>query len=311
VGGLVGTVGSLTGSAPFRSRVYGWTSVHSEGEPVAMSKMSSEAGADGPATEVFTAIAILNREGHAPAADRSAQRQHRQGVDPGDEPDKRGAARGGAIAGGALLAGGAALGVAIFADSEPTAGETAPAGGDGGEGAYPGQGLLDPEVSAEAPPEPVVIDPAASTGSLDDAAPVVSPGALAAVPTGTDPAHPEAGGAGAASASPDPSGHDAAPGGSGGADGGDDTAFGSGSGRDTSGGDTSGDTSGDTGGDTGGGDESGNSGGLLGVGSDEGVLNTDLLASESESSGDEWDSSGDSGGEDDGGGGLLDTGLLG
>jgi hypothetical protein len=265
-----------------------------------MSKMSSEAGADEPATEMFTAVAILNREGHVPeAADRSAQPQHRLGADPGREPDRRGAVRHGAIAGGALLAGGAALGVAIFADSEPTAGETAPAGGDGGEGAYPGQGLLDPEVSAEAPLEPVVIDPAASTGSLDDAAPVVSPGALAGVPTGTDPAHPEAGGAGAASASLDPSGHDAAPGGSGGA-GGDDTAFGSGSGRDTSGGDTSG-------GDTGGGDE----GGLLGVGSDEGVLDTGLLASDSESSGDESESSGDSGGEDDGGGGLLDTGLLG
>jgi hypothetical protein len=269
-----------------------------------MSKMSPEAGADEPATEMFTAVAILNREGHAPEADRSAQPQHRLGVDSGGEPDKRGAARGGAIAGGALLAGGAALGVAIFADSETTAGETAPAGGDGGEGAFPGQGLLDPEVSAEAPLEPVVIDPAASTGSLDDAARVVSPGALAGVPTSADPAHPETGGAGAASASPDPSGHDTAPGGSGGA-GGDDTAFGSGSGRDTSGGDTSG---GDTGGgDTGGGDE----GGLLGVGSDEGVLNTGLLASDSESSGDELESSGDSGGEDDGGGGLLDTGLLG
>jgi hypothetical protein len=270
-----------------------------------MSKRSSEAGADEPATEMFTAIAILNREGHAPgAADRSAQPQHRVAVDPGGEPDKRGAARHGAIAGGALLAGGAALGIAIFADSEPTDGETAPAGGDGGEGAYPGQGLLDPEVSAEAPPEPVVIDPAASTGSLDDAAPVVSPGALAAVPTGTDPAHPEAGGAGAASASPDPSGQDAAPGGSGAAGGGDDTAFGTGSGRDTSGGDTSG-------GDTGPGDEGGDVGGFLGIGSDEGVLNTGFLASDSESSGDESESSGDSGVEDDGGGGLLDTGLLG
>jgi hypothetical protein len=271
-----------------------------------MSKMSSEAGADEPATEVLNAAAILNREGHSPeAADRSVQPQHRLGADPGGEPDKRGATRGGAIAGGALLAGGAALGVAIFADSEPTVGEAAPAGGDGGEGAFLGQGLLDPVISAEAPLEPVVLDPAASTGSLDDAAPVVSPGALAGVSTGTDPAHPaETGGAGAASDSPDPSGHDAAPGGSGGAGGGDDTAFGSGSGRDTSGGDTS---AGDTGGgDTGGGDESG----LLGVGSDEGVLNTGLLASESESSGDESESSGDSGGEDDGGGGLLDTGLL-
>jgi hypothetical protein len=276
-----------------------------------MSRMSSEAGADEPATEMFTAVAILNREGHAPEpADRSAQPQHRLSADPGAEPDKPGVTRHGAIAGGALLAGGAALGVAIFADSEPTAGETAPAGGDGGEGAYPGQGLLDPEVSPEAPPEPVVIDPAASTGSLDDAAPVVSPGTLPGVPTGTDPAHPEAGGAGAASASPDPSGHDAASGGSGGTGGGDDTAFGSGSGPDTSDGDTSdGDTSGgDTsGGDTGGGDE----GGLLGVGSDDGVLDTGLLASDSESSGDESESSADSGGEDDGGGGLLDTGLLG
>jgi hypothetical protein len=271
-----------------------------------MSKMSPEAGADEPATEMLTAIAILNREGHAPeAADRSAQPQHQLGADPGGEPDKRGAARGGAIAGGALLAGGAALGVAIFADSEPTAGETAPAGADGGEGAYPGQGLLDPEVSAEAPLEPVVIDPAASTGSLDDAARVVSHGALAGVQTGTDPAHAEADAAGAASASPDPSGHDAAPGGSGGAGGGDDTAFGSGSGRDTSGGDTGG---GDTsGGETGGGDE----GGFLGVGSDEGLLDTGLLASDSESPGDDVESSGDSGGEDDGGGGLLDTGLLG
>lgn len=276
-----------------------------------MSKMSSEAGADEPATEMFTAVAILNREGHE-AADRSAQPQHRRGVDPGDEPDKRGAARRGAIAGGAVLAGGAALGVAIFADSEPTAGETAPAGGDGGEDSYPGQGLLDPEVSADAPPEPVVIDPAASTGSLDDAAPVVSHGAVAGVPTGIDPAPPEAGGADAASASPDPSGHDAATGGSGGAGGGDDIAFGSGSGGDTSGGDTSGgDTSGgDTeGGDTGGGDDRGDEGGLLGVGSDEGVLDTGLLASDSESSGDESESFGD-GGEDDGGG-LLDTGLLG
>jgi hypothetical protein len=272
-----------------------------------MSKMSSEAGADEPATEMFTAVTILNREGHAPeAADRSAQPQHRLGADSGGEPGKRGPARGGAIAGGALLAGGAALGVAIFADPEPTAGETAPAGGDGGEGAYPGQGLLDPEVSAEAPFEPVVIDPAASTGSLDDAAPVVSPGALAGVSTGTGPAHPEAGGGSAASASPDPGGHDAAVGGSGGAGGGDDTAFdtafGSGSGRDTSGGDTSG-------GDTG--DEGGDEGGLLGVGSDEGVLDTGLLASDSEASGDESESPGDSGGEDDGGGGFLDTGLLG
>ena len=270
-----------------------------------MSTMSSEAGADEPATEMFTAVAILNREGYAPeAADRSAQPQHRLGVDPGGEPDKRGVDRRGAIAGGALLAGGAALGVAIFAGSEPTAGETAPAGGDGGEGTYPGQGLLDPEVSAEAPPEPVVIDPAASTGSLDDAAPVVSPGALAGVLTGSDAAHPEAGRAGAASASPDPSGHDAAPVGSGGAGGGDDTAFGSGSGRDTSGGDTSG-------GDTGHGDEGGDEGGLLGVGSDEGFLDTGLLASDAESSGDESEPSGDSDGEDDGGGGLLDTGLLG
>jgi hypothetical protein len=285
-----------------------------------MSKTSSEAGADAPATEMFTAVAILNREGRAPeAADRSAQPQHRLGVDPGDEPDKRGAVRRGAIAGGALLAGGAALGAAIFAGSEPTAGETAPAGGDGGEGAFPDQGLLGPEVFAEAPPGPVVIDPAASTGSLDDAAPVASPGALAGVPTGTDTAHPAAGGGGAASASPEPSGDDAAPSGSGGAGGGDDTAFGSGSGGDTSGGDTSGgDTSGGDagggdagGGDTGGGDQGGDEGGLLGVGSDEGVLDTGLLASDSESSGDESESSGDSGGEDDGGGGLLDTGLLG
>jgi hypothetical protein len=284
---------------PFRSHDYGWTPVHSEGEPVAMSKMSSEAGGDEPATEMFTAVAILNREGHASeAADRSVQPQHRRDVDPGGEPDKSGPpVRRGAIAGGALLAGGAALGVAIFADSEPTAGEAAPAGGDGGEGAYPGQGMLDPEVPAEALPEPVVFDPAASTGSLDDAAPVISPGALAGVPTGTAPAHPEAGGAEAAPASPDPSGHDAVPGGSGG---GDDTAFGSGSGRDTSGDDTSGD-------DTEGEDD----GGLLGVGSDEGVLDTGLLASDAESSGDESESSGDSGGEDDGGGGLLDTGLLG
>lgn len=255
-----------------------------------MSTMSSEAGADEPATEVFTAVAILNREGHAPeAADRSAQPQHRLDVDPGGEPDKRGATRGGAIAGGALLAGGAALGVAIFADSEPTAGETAPAGGDGGEGAFPGQGLLDPEVSAEAPFEPVVIDQAASTGSLDDAARFVSHGDVAGVPT----------------ASLAPSGHDPALGGAGSAGGGDDTAFGTGSGRDTSAGDTSG-------GDTGGGDtEGGDEGGFLGAGSDEGILNTGLLASDSESSGDESESSGDSGGEDDGGGGLLDTGLLG
>jgi hypothetical protein len=251
-----------------------------------MSKMSSE-GADAPATEVFTAVTILNREGHAPeTADRSAQPQHRLDVDPGGEPDKRGATRGGAIAGGAVLAGGAALGVAIFADPEPTAGETALAGGDGGEDAYPGEGLLDPEVSAEAPFEPVVIDPAASTGSLDDGARFVSHGAVAGVPT----------------ASLAPSGHDPALGGAGGAGGGDDTAFGtgSGSGSDTSGGDTGG-------GDTAGGDE----GGFLGVGSDEGILNTGLLASDSESSGDESESSGDSGGEDDGGGGLLDTGLLG
>jgi hypothetical protein len=297
----VGAVGSLPASAPFRSRVYGWPSVHFEGEPVAMSKRSSEAWADEPATEIFTAAAILNREGYAPEApDRSAQPQHRLGLDPGGEPDKPGAARRGAIAGGALLAGGAALGVAIFADSEPTGGETVPAGGDDGEGAYPGQGLLDPEVSAEAPPEPVVIDAAANTGSLDEVAPVVSPGAIAGVPTGTDPAHPEAGGSGAASASPDPGGHDSASGGSDGAGGGDDIAFGSGSGRDTSGGDTSG-------GDTGGGDE----GGPLGVGSDDGVLDTGLLASDSESSGDESESSGNSGGDDDGGGGLLDTGLFG
>jgi hypothetical protein len=256
-----------------------------------MSKMSSEAGADEPATEMFTAAAILNREGHAPeAADRSAQPQHRLGVDPGGEPDKRGGARRGAIAGGALLAGGAAVGVAIFANSEPTPGETALAGGDGSEDAYPGQGVLDPEVSTDAPPGPVVIAPAASTGSLDDAASVVSQGALA-------------GGAGAASASPDPIGHAAAPGGSGGASGGDDTAFGSGAGPDTSGDDTSGDDT--SAGDTGGGD------GLLGVGSDEGVLNTGLLASDFESYGDESGSYGDSGGEDDGGGGLLDTGLLG
>jgi hypothetical protein len=260
-----------------------------------MSEMSSEAGADAPATEVFTAVTIPNREGHGPeAADRSAQPQHRLGVDPGGEPDKRGAVRGGAIAGGALLAGGAALGVAIFADSEPTAVETAAAAGDGGEGAYPGEGLLDPEASAEAPFEPVVIDPAASTGSLDDAARVVSHGTVAGVPT----------------ASLAPIGHDPALGGSGGAGGGDDTAFGTGSGGDPSGGDTGG---GDTGGgDTGGGDAGGgDDGGFLGVGSDEGILNTGLLASDSESSGDESESSGDSGGEDDGGGGLLDTGLLG
>lgn len=265
-----------------------------------MSKMSSEAGADEPATEMFTAAAILNREGRAPeAADRSAQPQHRLGADAGDEPDRRGTARRGAIAGGALLAGGVALGVAAFAASEPTGGETAPAGGDGGEDAYPGQGRLDPEVSAEAPPEPVVIDPAASTGSLDDAAPAVSPGTLAGVPIGTDPAHPEAGGPGAASASPDPSDHDAAPGGSGGAGGGDDTAFGSGAGRDTSGG------------DTGHGDEVDDEGGALGVGSDEGVLDTGFLAFDSESSGDDSELASGSGGEDDGGGGLLDTGLLG
>jgi hypothetical protein len=134
-----------------------------------------------------------------------------------------------------------------------------------------------------------VIDPAASTGSLDDAARVVSHGTVAGVPT----------------ASLAPIGHDPALGGSGGARGGDDTAFGTGSGGDTGGGDTSG---GDTsGGNTGGGDE----GGFLGVGSDEGLLNTGLLASDSESSGDESESSGDSGGEDDGGGGVLDTGLLG
>jgi len=269
-----------------------------------MSKMSSEAGADEPATEIFTAVAILNREGHAPeAADRSAQPQHRLGADPGDEPDRRVTARHGAIAGGALLAGGAALGAAIFADSEPTVGEMVPTGGTGGEDTYPGQGLLDPEVSAEAPPEPVVIDPAASTDSLDGAAPVVLPGALAGVSTGTDTSRPEAGGAGAASASPDPGDHGAAPGGSGGAGGGDDIAFGSGSGGDTSGGDTGGDTEGDTGG--------GGEGGPLGVGSDEGVLDTGLLASDSESSDGDSEPAGDSGGEDDGGGGLLDTGLLG
>lgn len=271
-----------------------------------MSKMSPGAGADEPATEIFTAVSILNREGHAPvAADRSVQPQHRRDADPGGEPERRGVTRSGAIAGGAVLAGGAAVGVAVFADSEPTAGQMVPVGGDGGDGAYPGQGLLDPEIPAEAPLEPVAIDPAASTGSLDEAAPGGSPG----VPGGSTPAHPEPGGADAAPASPDSGGPDAGPGGSGGAGGGDDTAFGSGSGHDTSDGDTSdGDASdGDTGdGDTGGGDE----GGLLGAGSDEGVLDTGLLASDSESSGDESESSGDSGGEDDGGGGLLGTGLL-
>jgi hypothetical protein len=298
---------------------------------------SSEAGADEPATEIFTAAAILNREGHAPkAAERSAQPQHRRGVEPGGEPDKRVAARRGAVLGGALLAGGAALGGAIFAGSEPTAGETAPAGGDGGEGASSDQGLLGPEVSAEAPPEPVVIDPSANAGSLDDGAPVASPSALAGVSTGTGTAQPAVGGAGPAF--PEPSSHDAASGGSGGAGGGYDTAFGSGSGGDTSGGDsgdgdtsggntsggdsgdgdTSGGDSGDgdsgdsdtSGGGSGDGDQGGDEGGLLGVGSDEGLLNTGLLDSDSESSGDESESSGDSGGEDDGGGGLLDTGLL-
>ncbi|MHA6616639.1 hypothetical protein [Pseudonocardia sp. DLS-67] len=270
-----------------------------------MSKMSPGAGADEPATEIFTAVSILNREGHAPgAADRSVQPQHRRDADPGGEPDRRGVTRSGAIAGGAVLAGGAAVGVAVFADSEPTVGEMVPVGDGGDGGAYPGQGLLDAEVPAEAPLEPVAIDPAASTGSLDETAPGGSPGAPAGAP-----AHPAAGGAGAASASPDSGGPDAGRGGSGGADGGDETAFGSGSGHDTSDGDTSdGDTSdGDTSdGDTAGGDE----GGLLGAGGDEGVLDTGLLASDSDSSGDEAESSGDSSGEDDGGGGLLGTGLL-
>lgn len=278
-----------------------------------MPRMSSDAGADEPATEIFTAVSILNREGHVPgAADRSVQPQHRRAADPGDEGAKRMVIRRGAIAGGAVLAAGAAAGVAVFAGSEPTAGETAPVDGTGAaEETYPGQGLLDAEVPAELPPEPVVIDAAAGAGPLGEVAPVVSPGVHAGATAGADPAVPEAA---AAPASPDPGGPDPAPGGSGNDGGEDDVAFGSGSGPDASDGETSdGDTSGedasdgDTGGgepegeDTGGGEE----GALLRAGSDDGLLGTGLLASDSGSS----DDGGDGGGEDDGG--VLGTGLLG
>jgi hypothetical protein len=242
--------------------------------------MRSGAGADDPATEVLSATAILSREGlAAEAADRSARAQHRRDAEPEGEPDKRGVVRNGAIAGGAVLAAGAAVGVALLADSEPPAGGLTLVTGDGGEGPYPGQGLLDPEVSAEAPLEPVVIDPAAGTGTLDPA------GEVAAV-----------------FAAPEPSSHDADPGGPGGTRGEDDTAFGSGSGG-SSGAEASGDDAKDA--DAKDADE----GSFLGIGDDEGVLDSGLMASDS--SDDQRESFGDGDGGDDGGGGLLDTGLLG
>ncbi|MFC5233075.1 hypothetical protein [Pseudonocardia zijingensis] len=260
-----------------------------------MSRTSSAGGADGPATEVFTAVSILNREGHPPVgADRSAQAQHRRDAEPGAEPEKSGRSRRGAIAGGAGLAGGVAVGVAAFAGgSEPAPGEMVAVAADGGEGAYPGQGLLDLEDSADAPLEPVAIDPAANTGALDEATPVVSPGAPAAGPA---PA--------AAPASADPGGPDAAPAVE------DDTAFGSGSDDRADESHTDDGDAGDH--DTGDGDAGGgNEGGLLGAGSDDGVLGTGLLAADDDSSGDDSsgdESSGDSGGD---GGGVLGTGLLG
>jgi hypothetical protein len=258
-----------------------------------MSRMRSGAGADDPATEVLSATAILSREGLAPeAADRSARAQHRRDAEPEGEPDKRGVVRNGAIAGGAVLAAGAAVGVALLADSEPPAGGLTLVTGDGGEGPYPGQGLLDPEVSAEAPLEPVVIDPAASTGTLDDAATVV--------PLGI-PASEVA----ALFAAPEPSSHDADPGGPGGTRGEDDTAFGSGSG--SSGGSSGAEASGDDAKDADAKDA--DEGGFLGIGDDEGVLDSGLMPSDS--SHDQRESFGDGDGGDDGGGGLLDTGLLG
>jgi hypothetical protein len=194
--------------------------------------------------------------------------------------------RNGAIAGGAVLAAGAAVGVALLADSEPPAGGLTLVTGDGGEGPYPGQGLLDPE----APLEPVAIDPAASTGTLDDAA---------VVPLGI-PASEVA----AVFAAPEPGSHDAGPRDSGDTRGGDDTAFGSGSGGSDS-------DSGRGSGHKPSGDDAGREeeGRLLGVGSDDGVLDTGLMASDS--SDDDRESFGGGDGGDDGGGGLLDTGLLG
>lgn len=255
-----------------------------------MSRMRSGAEADGPATEVLSATAILSREGHSPEAlDRSARANHRKDAEPEGEADKRGVVRNGAIAGGAVLAAGAAVGVALLADSEPPAGGLTLVTGDAGEGPYPGQGLLDPEVSAEAPLEPVAIDPAASTGTLDDAAPVV--------PLGI-PASEVA----AMFAAPEPSSHDADPGDPEGPRGGDDTAFGSGSGG-SSGPEASGDDAKDA--DAKDADE----GGLLGIGDDDGVLDSGLMAADS--SDDHPGSFGDGDGGDDGGGGLLDTGLLG
>lgn len=185
-----------------------------------MAQILRRDGSDAPATEVITVAdllsrnapaplregdpdtdgisvgALLRREGHAPrAAARPAQprpRQQEASSDDDGRPDRRVLVRRGAIAAGTLLAAGSVLGATLFTDVVPTVNQAPTPGGEDDGGAYPGQGLLDPEGPVDAPADPVVIDQAAATDPLDpgtaaptDWVPVAFPGALAGSNTGS------------------------------------------------------------------------------------------------------------------------------
>jgi hypothetical protein len=149
-----------------------------------------------PDTDGISVGALLRREGHAPrAADRPVQprpRQQQASSDDDGRPDRRVLVRRGAIAAGTLLAAGSVLGATLFTDVVPTVNQAPTPGGEDDGGAYPGQGLLDPEGPVGAPADPVVIDQAAATDPLDpgtaaptDWVPVAFPGALAGSNTGS------------------------------------------------------------------------------------------------------------------------------
>lgn len=185
-----------------------------------MAQILRRDGSDAPATEVITVAdllsrnapaplregepdtdgisvgALLRREGRGPrAADRPVQprpRQQQASSDDDGRPDRRVLVRRGAIAAGTLLAAGSVLGATLFTDVVPTVNQAPTPGGEDDGGAYPGQGLLDPEGPVDAPADPVVIDQAAATDPLDpgtaaptDWVPVAFPGALAGSNTGS------------------------------------------------------------------------------------------------------------------------------
>jgi hypothetical protein len=214
---------------------------------------------DEPETGGISVGALLRREGRAPrAADRPLQpRPHQERADEEVGSGRRALVRRGGIAAGTLVAAGSVFGAALLTDVTPSANQAPGTGGAADNGAYPGQGLLDPEAPVVTPPDSVVIDQAAATDPLDPGTPAPSDWVTVAFPgaqAGTDGGDPGSG---------DPSGNsgddDVPAAATTGADDNADSATDSGSSADNSGTNSSGGGSEDSGSSAGSG--SGDSGG--------------------------------------------------